>query len=138
MADRVRKVSYCYPIVPHRAGQAARVLAALKDAGVDLQVMHGFPTRGGKAQLDLVTDDMPGLRRVAAKHGWRLSRVKRAFLIQGSDKRGAVHKHASKLAAAGIRISAASGIAAGNGRYGMILWVQQKDYARAARALGAR
>ena len=73
MADRVRKVSYCYPIVPHRAGQAARALAALKEAGVDLQVFHGFPTRGGKAQLDLITDDMAGLRKVAARNGWRLS-----------------------------------------------------------------
>lgn len=138
MADRVRKVSYCYPIVPHRAGQAARVLAALKEAGVDLQLVHGFPTRGGKVQIDLVTDDMPGLRRVAAKNGWRLSRPKRAFLIQGSDKPGAVLKHVGKLAAAAIRISAASAIAAGNGRYAMILWVRPKDYARAARALGAR
>jgi len=138
MADRVRKVSYCYPLVAHRAGQAARVLAALKDAGVNLQVIHGFPTRGGKAQIDLVTDDMAGLRRVAAKNGWRLSRAKRAFLFQGTDKTGAVHGHLRKLAAAAIRITAATGIAAGGGRYGMILWVREKDYARAARALGAR
>jgi hypothetical protein len=138
MADRVRKVSYCYPVVPHRAGQAARVLAALKDAGVNLQVIHGFPTRRGKAQIDLVTEDMAGLRRVAAKNGWRLSQAKRAFLVQGSDKTGAVHRHLTKLAGAAIRITAATGIAAGSGRYGMILWVRQKDYARAARALGAR
>jgi hypothetical protein len=138
MADRVRKVSYCYPIVPHRAGQAARALAALKEAGVDLQVIHGFPTRAGKAQIDLVTEDMAGLRRVAAKNGWKLSAAKRAFLIQGSDKRGAVHKHLAKLAEAGIRITAATGIAAGGGRYGMILWVRQNDYGKAARALGAR
>ena len=138
MADRVRKVSYCYPIVPHRAGQAARALAALKEAGVDLQVFHGFPTRGGKAQLDLVTDDMAGLRKVAARNGWRLSAAKRTFLIQGSDKPGAVHRHLNKLADAGIRITAATGVAAGGGRYGMVLWVRQSDYARAARALGAR
>jgi hypothetical protein len=29
-------------------------------------------------------------------------------------------------------------VAAGQGRYGMILWVKPRDYARAARALGAR
>lgn len=138
MADRVRKVSYCYPTVPHRAGQAARVLAALKDAGIDLLLFHGFPSRGGKAQLDLVTEDMAGLRRVAAKNGWKLSAAKRAFLIQGTDQPGAVYRHVNKLAEAGIRITAGSGIAAGAGRYGMILWVRQNDYARAARALGAR
>lgn len=138
MADRVRKVSYCYPIVPHRAGQGARVLGALKSAGVDLLVFHGFPTRGGKAQLDLFTDDMATVRRVAAKNGWRLSPVKRAFLVQGTDQPGAVHRHFARLADAGIRVTAATGIAAGAGRYGMIVWVKPSDYARAARALGAR
>ena len=138
MADRVRKVSYCYPIVPHRAGQGARVLGALKAAGVDLLVFHGFPTRGGKAQLDLFTDDMATVRRVAAKNGWRLSPVKRALLVQGTDQPGAVHRHFTKLADAGIRVTAATGIAAGAGRYGMIVWVKPSDYARAARALGAR
>ncbi|HEY8256918.1 MAG TPA: hypothetical protein VIG08_04625 [Gemmatimonadales bacterium] len=138
MADRVRKVSYCYPTVPHRAGQGARVLGALKAAGVDLLVFHGFPARGGKAQLDLFTDDMATVRKVAAKNGWRLSSVKRAFLIQGSDKPGAVHRHLTKLADARVRVTAATGIAAGAGRYGMILWVRQSDYAKASRALGAR
>jgi hypothetical protein len=114
------------------------VLAALKAGGVDLLVFHGFPARSGKAQLDLFTEDMPTLRRVAAKNGWRLSPVKRAFLIQGTDQPGAVHRHLSKLADAGIRVTAASGVAAGAGRYGMILWVRQGDYAKAARALGAR
>jgi hypothetical protein len=138
MADRVRKVSYCYPLVPHRAGQGARVLGALKDAGVDLLVFHGFPSRGGKAQLDLFTDDMATVRKVAAKNGWRLSPVKRAFLIQGADKPGTVHRHLTKLADAGVRVTAGTGIAAGRGRYGMILWVRPSDYAKASRALGAR
>ncbi len=138
MADRVRKVSYTYPLLPHRAGQGAKVLAALKDAGVDLLVVHGFPSRGGKAQLDIFSNDMAAVRRVAAKNGWRLSPTKRAFLIQGTDRPGAVHRHFDKLARAGITISAASGASAGGGRYGMILWVRPKDYARAARALGAR
>jgi hypothetical protein len=138
MPDRIRKVSYCYPLVPHRTGQGARVLAALREAGIDLQVVHGFPARGGKVQIDLVTDDMPGLRKVASRNGWKLSSPKRAFLIQGADKSGAVHKHLNKLAEAGIRVTAATGIASGGGRYGMILWVRQADFAKASRALGAR
>ena len=60
MADRVRKVSYCYPVVPHRAGQAARILAALREAGVNLLVIHGFPTRGGKAQSISSPTTCPG------------------------------------------------------------------------------
>jgi len=138
MSDRVRKVSYCYPVVPNRPGQGARVLSQLKDAGVDLLAYSGFPTKRGRSQLDLVVEDIPGVRRVAKKNGWRLSAVKKGFLIQGSDQVGAVHRHLDRLAKAKVNVIAADAVSAGKGRFGMILWVKPKDYSRAARALGAR
>ena len=70
----VRKVSYVDLKVPRRAGQAARVLGALDEAGVNLLAFTGFPDKAGKAQIDLVTDDLTGVRRVARKQGWRLAR----------------------------------------------------------------
>ena len=138
MPDRVRRVNYCYPIVPNRAGQGARVLAELKRAGVDLLAYSGFPIGRGRSHLDLVLEDLGALRRVARKNGWRLSKVKKGFVIQGVDEVGAVHRHLQKLGDAGINVTAADAVAAGKGRYGMILWVKQRDYVRAARALGAR
>ena len=138
MADSVRKVRYSYVMVPNRAGAGAAVLARLREAGVDLVAYSGFPAAGGKAQIDLVTDDVAGLRRVAKKNGWRLSAVKRGFLVQGDDRIGTVHRHLAKLGAAKVSVVAADAVTAGRGRYGMILWVKAKDYARAARALGAR
>ncbi len=138
MADRVKRVNYCYPVVPNRAGQGARILAELKRAGVNLLAYSGFPVGGGRSQLDLVLEDMGPLRRVARRNGWRLSKVKKGFLIQGSDEVGAVHRHLQKLADVGINVTAADAVAAGNGRYGMILWVKPRDYRRAAKALGAR
>ncbi len=138
MADRVRKVSYCYVKVPNRAGQGASVLGELRDAGVNLLAYSGFPTGRGRSQLDFVTDDMAGLRRVARRNGWRLSPVKKGFLMTGDDRPGAAHRHFAKLADARINVVAADAVCAGRGRYGMILWVRPKDYARASRALGAR
>jgi hypothetical protein len=138
MPDRVRKVTYCYPIVPNRAGQGARVLAEIARAGILLLAYSGFPVGGGKSQLDLVVDDIGPLRRLARRNGWRLSKVKKGFLIQGTDQVGAAHRHLRKLADAGINVTAADAVGAGKGRYGMILWVKQRDYARAGRALGAR
>jgi hypothetical protein len=129
VADRVRKVNYCYPIVPNRAGQGARILTELTRAGINLLAYSGFPVGGGKSQLDLVLEDMGALRRVARRNG---------FLIQGTDQVGAVHRHLQKLADAGINVTAADAVAAGQGRYGMLLWVKPRDYARAAKALGAR
>ena len=138
MADRVRKVNYCYPIVPNRAGQGARILGKITQAGINLLAYSGFPVGGGRSQLDLVVEDVGPLRRLARRNEWRLSKVKKGFLIQGTDQVGAVHRHLKKLAEAGINITAADAVSAGMGRYGMLLWVKPRDYARAARALGAR
>ncbi len=49
-----------------------------------------------------------------------------------------MHRHLQKLADAGINVTAADAVAAGKGRYGMLLWVKPRDYAQAARVLGAR
>jgi hypothetical protein len=133
-----RKVRYLVLKVPSRAGQAARMLGALAEGGVNLLAFTGFPDRGGQAQVDLVTDDLAGVRRVARKEGWRLSAPKKGFLVQGSDRVGAVHRDLRRLADAGINVTAADAVTAGKGRYGLILWVKPRDYARAARALRAR
>ena len=138
MADSVRKVTYCATTVSSRAGQGAKVLAELKDEGVNLAAFSGFPTKSGKAQLDFVTDNMAGIRRVARRHGWRLTKTKKGFLITGKDEVGAVARHVQKLADQKISITAADAVSAGKKRYGMILWVKPKDYARAARTLRAR
>jgi hypothetical protein len=138
MADRVKKVNYAYAVVPNRAGQGARMLSELERAGVDLLAYSGFPVGGGRSQLDLVLEDMGSLKRAAKQNGWRLSKVKKGFLVQGTDRVGAVNRQLRRLSDAGINVTAADAVAAGKGRYGMILWVKPRDYARAARALGAR
>jgi hypothetical protein len=133
-----RKVSYVDIKAPNRAGQAAAVLKAVADAGISLQAFTGFPDRAGQAQIDLVTDDIAKLRRVAKAQGWRLSPVKRGFLIQGEDRVGAVQRQLAKLARSGVNVTAVDAVTAGRGRFGMILWVKPRDSARAARALAAR
>ena len=137
MADSVRKVQYAYVVVPNRPGQGARMLQELKDSGVDMVAYSGFPVKGG-SQIDMVTGDMAGLKKVARASGWKLSKPKKGFLVQGVDRIGAVHRHLTKLAEKKINVVAADAVAAGKDRYGMILWVKPKDYARASRALGAR
>ncbi|MEE8060214.1 MAG: hypothetical protein V3T16_00210 [Gemmatimonadales bacterium] len=133
-----KKVTYCYLKVPSRAGQGAKVLAALNDAGVELLMYSGFPIGGGKAQLDFVPRSMTDFRRVARREGWRVSKNKKAFLIQGDDKPGVVCRLVDRLAQAGINATAGQAIAAGRKRFGMILWVNPKVYRRAARVLNAK
>jgi hypothetical protein len=138
MANRVKKITYCYVKVPNRPRQGAAVLSQLREEGVNLLAYSGFPAGRGKAQLDFVPEDMGELKRVARKHGWKLSKVKKAFLMSGDDRLGAAQRHIAKLADAKINVVAADAVAAGQGRYGMILWVRPKDYVRASRVLGAK
>ncbi len=138
MAHTVRKVNYCYLKVPSRAGAGAKVLTALKKANVNLLAFTGFPTTGGMAQLDFLTNNIAALRRVAKKNRWRLSKTKKGFIMQGDDAVGVAQHHVQKLADKKINIVAVDAVAAGKGRYGMMLWVKPRDYVRAAKALGAR
>lgn len=134
----VRKVSYCYVTVPNRPGQGAQILGELKNAKVNLTAYSAFPAGSGKAQLDLVASSLGPIRKIATRNGWRLSKAKKGFLVQGTDKPGAVHRHIQRLADSGINVTAAEAVAAGKGRYGMLLWVKGKDYGRASRALKAK
>jgi hypothetical protein len=138
MAYRVRKVNYCKMTVPSRVGQAEAVLSAVKEAGINMHAFSGFPTKAGKSQIDFISDDSAAIRRLAKKSNWRLSKTKKAFLVQGNDEIGAVHKIFKKLSDEKINVTAADSVAAGVGRYGMILWVKPKVYNRAARVLKAK
>jgi len=138
MADQVRRVTYCNTVVTNRAAQGAKILSELKRMGVNLTAFSGFPTSGGKAQLDFVTEDITTVRRVFKENGWRLSKSKKGFLIHGKDGVGSAFRHIKKLAEQKINITAADAVYAGKGRFGMILWVKPKDYRRAARILNAQ
>jgi hypothetical protein len=137
MADAVQRVEYYYVTVPDTPGEGDRILSALKDDGVNLLAYLGFPVGGGQSQIDLVPEDPKSLKEAAARAGITLSGAKRAFLIQGDDRVGAVADTTAKLAEANINVTAAAATGAGAGRYGVILWVAPADYERAAGALGA-
>ena len=136
MAESIQRVEYFYVTVPNKPGEGARVLDTLKQAGVNLLVFSGFP-EGRGSQLDFVPADAPAFREVAKKAKWKVTGPKRAFLIQGEDRVGAIADVHEKLAAVKINVTAIDALCAGGGRYGAILWVASRDVARAAKALGA-
>ncbi len=134
--ETVRKVSYCYAITSNKPGEGARLLDTLRAAGVNLLVVHGFPS-ARKAQIDLVAPDAAALAAAAKAAKVKLSRPKAAFLIEGDDELGAVAGVMDRLAAVKIGVTALTAVCAGAGRYGAILWVAPRDVKRAAAALRA-
>jgi hypothetical protein len=135
MPDTIRQVDYFYVLVPHKAGEAARALRALKDAGVDLVAFSGFP-EGRRGQLDFIPTDVAAFKAVAKANKWKLVGPKRAFLIQGDDRVGAVADIVGILADAKINVIAIDAVCA-DGRYGALCWVAPRDVKKAAQALMA-
>jgi prephenate dehydratase len=136
MLDTVRKLDYFALTVADRPGEGARLVAALKDNGVNLLAFSGFPA-GRKAQVDLVPEDAAALRAAAKKLKLALGPRKTCFVIQGDDRVGALADTLQKLADAKINVTAIQAVTAGMGRYGAIFWVKPRDAAKAAKTLGA-
>jgi hypothetical protein len=134
--ETIRKVQYFYTMVPDKAGEGARALAALRDAGVGLLAFSGFPV-GKRAQLDFVPADAAAFRAVARRAGWKLVGPKTGFLAEGDDRTGVMADILGKLAAARISVTASDAVCAGAGRFGAIFWVKARDVNRAAKMLGA-
>jgi len=136
MADTVRQVDYFYVQVPHRAGEAAKALRALKDAGVNLLAFSGFP-EGRRAQLDFIPADAAAFKRVAKANKWKVVGPKHGFLIQGDDHVGAIADVVGALADAKINVIAIDAVCA-DGRYGALCWVAPRDVRKAAQVFGVQ
>ena len=136
MADTVKQVQYFYVEVADKPGEGARLLSLFKEAGVNLRAFSGFP-QGRRAQIDFIPADPAAFRVAARKAKLKLVGPKTGFLVQGEDQVGAVAELMAKLAEAKINVTACDAVAAGEGRYGAILWVKPPDVQKVARLLGA-
>ena len=137
MAQTLRKIGYFSIATPHAAGRGLRILAALRDARVNLLAYSGFPS-GRKAQLNFVPAEPAKFKAVARKIKLKISPKKIAFLLQGSDKVGALTGILSKLAKARINLTALEAVVAAGGRFGAIFWVKPKNVAKTAKLLHAK
>ena len=136
MSDTVKRIEYYYTEIPDRPGAGAKVLNALKTARINLLACSGFPIADGRAQVDFVPSNQRAFLAAARRADIKLVGPKIAFLIQGEDRVGAVTDIVTRLGQARINVTALTGIAAGKGRYGVILWVKPRKVSQAAQVLG--
>ena len=136
MPDKIRKVDYFKMEAANKAGEAARILGALKKGGVNLLAFSGFP-KGRRAQLDFIPEDTIVFKKAAKNAGLKIGAKKTGFLVQGDDHVGAVADIVTRLAEANINITAIDALCAGERRFGAIFWVKPPDVSMASRVLGA-
>lgn len=135
MQTTARKVGYFKTTVPDKPGQGFRVLAALRDQGVNLLAFHAFPASRGKSQLDFVPADERVFHDAAARIKLKIGKRKAALLVEGEDRPGAIAEVLQKLAGASTNVVAIDAVRAGAG-FGALIWVKPKDFDKAAAAIG--
>jgi hypothetical protein len=135
MISSVKHVEFFSIVVPDKPGEARKLLEFLSEQTVNLLALNASPMGGGQSQIDFFPEDPELLRRAAADAGMALLGPKKAFLIQGEDKIGALYDFHLKLSNAGINIRASSGVVDGTGRFGFVLWVDEADYDEASEVL---
>jgi hypothetical protein len=136
MAEAVQRREHFYATIEDKPGEAYRLLAQLSARRVNLLAFTAFPIQGGESQLDLFPEDSDQLLSAASEEGITLVGPRKAFLIQGEDRPGALIDHHRRLSEAGINVRAANGVASSSGEFGNVLWVKHEDYEKAAQALG--
>jgi hypothetical protein len=135
MADKAKRVDYFSIDIPDQPGEAFRVLAKLKEGGVNFLSQTGFPTSAGKGQLSLVPENAETFLKAAKGAGIAVGAAKKAFFVQGTDRVGAAAETIKKLADAKINLKAYNA-SSGQGQFGLVIWVAPKDVDAAAKALG--
>ena len=136
MTETVRAVEYYYATVEDKPGEARRLLGFCSAREIGLINLTAFPVGPGRAQIDFFPQDAAKLRQAAEEARIPLVGPKKAFLIQGNDRTGALIDYHLRLAYAGVNVYAANGTSDGRGRFGFVLWVRPEDYEKAAKALG--
>ena len=135
MSESVRVVDYFYVTVPDKPGEGARLLDTLRQENVNLLAFSAFP-EGRKTQADFIPEDRAAFKRAAKKAKWKVVGPKRAFLVLGDDRVGAIADLVGSLAAAKINVTALDAVSV-SGRYGAIFWVPPKDLKKAMKILNA-
>lgn len=137
MSDTVKVIHYYYAKVGNKPGEGRRLLEHLSEREINLLAFTAFPLDPDQSQLDFVTERSEELQSAADDANMVLVGPKKAFLIQGEDRVGALHEHHLKLANAGINVHAANGVCDGSGRFGFVLWVKPDDFDKAEKTLTA-
>jgi hypothetical protein len=137
VASTVKEVEYYYALVEDKPGEARKLLEFCSEKMVNLLALTAFPVGGGQSQIDLVPAEPEVLKRAASDAGIELVGPKKAFLIQGTDRIGALYDFHLKLYNAGINIYACNGVVDGTGRYGYVIWVDPSNFEEASKALKA-
>jgi len=136
LAEEIRVVEHYSAWILNKVGEGARVLGALRDAGVNLIAFWGYKHGAGRAQLEFIPEDSATFVAAAKQAKLRVSKST-ALYIHGDDRPGAIADILTKLAGARISVAAVQAVCSGGGSYGTIVSLPPAAARKAASVLAA-
>jgi len=136
MDEEVRVVEHYSASILNKVGEGARVLGALRDAGVNLIAFWGYKHGAQRAQLEFIPEDSATFVAAAKQAKLRVSKST-ALYIHGDDRPGAIADILAKLAGARINVVAVQAVCGGGGSYGTIVFLPEAAARKAASVLSA-
>lgn len=135
MALEIRNIDSYSITVADQVGGGAELLSRLAAGGVDLLAFKATPVSPHGARFTLCPIDGPTMTAAARKAGLHLDRPRPALWIKGGEEPGALAGIYERLSRAGVRVRESSGVAHIDRGYGVVLYVDREDGARAVAAL---
>jgi hypothetical protein len=131
-APVLRRVA-CYRVVAH-SGNEARALTAFGGTHPTL-LASAISRDNGRVQMDFVPRDRPAFRRAARKAGIKLPPPRIAFMIERTQRPGAVAGVLRTLGTAQVAVSGIDILWKQPGSYFTMVWVDPRQVRKATRLL---
>ena len=135
MAFNILQVEYYNITVQGQITEASNLISRIAGVGVDFHAFKATPLEPDRTQFTLFAKDSSKMTEGAKKSGLELDGPYSAILIKGDEKAGALSDIYERLSKAGIQVDEASGIAAINAGYGVILYLKREDCDKAMTVL---
>ncbi len=125
MSLKVMKVVAISAQVPDQPGMAAQVAAALRERGIALKALWGWPSGAGTATLVGVPENPAALKALAASEGYAVTETPMVW-VEGPDETGALCPFLTRVCNAGINIRKMMAIGAG-GTFGALFGFEDEE-----------